>query len=333
MDTPFLTIDLIAARPAGEIAAEMMSRSPTSAAGVGIRRGPLAALGVAAVLFGVTPTVTKFALGGFGPVTLLGVELLAATVALWTILLKRGYRAPRSWRRVICLGILEPGIAYLLVSFGLGLTTASNAALLSALESGFVVVLAAIFLHERAGWSLITAGLIAVLGMVVLEGSVSFGPPGMGDLMVAVGSLSAAASTIVARRIAEEGDPLAVTAHQFAVATALVVPLTVVRWAAGAEALPVGVPLRFWAVAALAGIFGFGASFALYNTAIVSVAAGPAGVIINLAPAFGLASAVIWLGETLTLGRVLGALLIAVSVGLFISVDRGITLTKRLVKY
>jgi drug/metabolite transporter (DMT)-like permease len=80
--------------------------------------------------------------------------------------------------------------------------------------------------------------------------------------------------------------------------------------------------VQFWVVAALVGIFGFGFSFVLYNAAIVFIAAGPAGVIINLSPAFGLTGAVLLLGETLTAARAIGAALIGLSVILFVCVER-----------
>ena len=287
-------------------------------------RGPGTALVVSAVFFGIAPTGTKFALGGFGPVTAMVVELLASTAVLWIMLLRRGYQPLRSRRRVLLLGLLEPGLAYLLYSFGLDLTTASNAALMTGLECGFVVVLAALFLHERAGWSVVAAALVAVLGLVVLEGGTTsgFGSPGLGDLMMAGGALSAALYTIVARGLPADEDPMAVTAHQFAVATAVVLPLAALRWGTGAERLPVGVPAQFWLAASVVGVLGFASGFLLYNSAITVVRAGPAAVVINLAPAFGLGSAVLWLGETLTVHRVLGATLIALSVGLFIAVER-----------
>lgn len=286
-------------------------------------KGPGVALVVSAAFFGIAPTGTKFALGGFGPVTAMGVELLAATALLWIALLHKGYRTPLSGRRVLALGLLEPGLAYLLYSFGLDLTTASNAALMTGLECGFVVVLAAVFLHERAGWSVVAAAFIAVVGLVVLEGGTAgFGSPGLGDLLMAAGALSAALYTIVARGLSAEEDSLAVTAHQFAIATAVVLPLAAFRWSSGAEGLPVGVPLQFWLVAAVVGVLGFATGFLLYNSAIPVIKAGPAAVIINLAPAFGLGSAVLWLGETPTAQRMLGATLIAISVALFVAVER-----------
>jgi hypothetical protein len=58
----------------------------------GARHWPLAALLLASVLWGGAITGTKYALRAFDPVTLLSVELVAATAALWAVLLIRGYR-------------------------------------------------------------------------------------------------------------------------------------------------------------------------------------------------------------------------------------------------
>ena len=67
-------------------------------------RRPALALVVAAGLWGMAVTGTKYALGGFDPVTLLSVELLAGTALLWAALLVRGYRPPRSWWLPGCWG-------------------------------------------------------------------------------------------------------------------------------------------------------------------------------------------------------------------------------------
>src|SRR4051794_36507232 len=94
---------------------------------------PSGALVLAAMLWGLATTGTKFALRGFDPVTLLAVELVAATAVLWVVLLVRGYRPPPSWRLVAALGLLEPAVAYLAQTIGIEHTTASNAAVLMGL--------------------------------------------------------------------------------------------------------------------------------------------------------------------------------------------------------
>jgi drug/metabolite transporter (DMT)-like permease len=51
------------------------------------------------------------------------------------------------------------------------------------------------------------------------------------------------------------------------------------------------------------------------------VRAAPASIIVNLIPVFGLASAVFWLGDPLTAARVLGAILIGLSVTIFTATE------------
>jgi drug/metabolite transporter (DMT)-like permease len=273
---------------------------------------------LAAALWGTAGTATKYALRGFGPVTLLAVELTAASGLLWTVLLVRGYRRPASFPRVALLGLLEPALAYLGETSGLARTSASNGAVITGMESVFVVGLAAIFLRERVSRVLVAAVAVALLGLIVLEGSARWAGAGTGDMLVLAGALSAAGYSVVARG-GRDPDPLAVTAHQFAVATLLVVPLAAHRWAVGAEGGTV--PLPYWIAAVAVGTAGFAASFLLYNRAILTLNAGSASVIVNLIPAFGLLSAVLWLRETLTAGRLLGATLIGVSVVVFAVVE------------
>ena len=74
----------------------MTSRTSRATRVPGARHWPLAALLLASVLWGGAITGTKYSLRAFDPVTLLSVELAAATAALWAALLIRatGRRRP-----------------------------------------------------------------------------------------------------------------------------------------------------------------------------------------------------------------------------------------------
>jgi O-acetylserine/cysteine efflux transporter len=293
----------------------------------------VSALILAAAMWGFATSGTKYALAGFEPLTLLAVQLVAATVALWAALvvrdrwarvrsgLRAGWRPTRwtwsQWRLPLALGLLEPALAYLGDTMGLARTTAANASVIIGLESAFVVLLAALFLRERITRNLCLAVLAGLLGLVALEQVSWLTGPGLGDLLVLGGALSAAGYTIVARRVDESCDSLALTARQFAVASMLVCPAAIGAWVAGAEPVPTHAAANLWLAAVLVGVAGFALSFLIYNWAIVVVEAGMAAVIINLIPAFGLLSAVVWLGEELTAARLVGAGLITVSVGIF----------------
>jgi O-acetylserine/cysteine efflux transporter len=286
-------------------------------------RLPLAALVIASLFWGTAVSVTKYALRGFGPITLLAISLVAGTAVLWTIVILRGRRPSPPWRRVVLLGLFEPALAYAGDVLGLDRTSAANGALLSGLESVFIVLLAAVFLRERITCRIAAALALALAGVMALEGTGSFSGAGIGDLLVLAGVLSAAAYTIVARGMGEDSDPLTVTACQFAAATILVLPAAIFMWATHVETPPSHVPARFWLAAVLLGVVGYAASFLLYNYAIARVRAAPASIIMNLIPVFGLASAVCWLRDPLTAGRISGAILIGLSVTIFTATELG----------
>jgi O-acetylserine/cysteine efflux transporter len=287
----------------------------------GLRR-PVVALVAAAGLWGAAVSGTKYALGGFDPVTLLSVELLAAAGVLWAALLARGCRRPASWWLPALLGLLEPTLAYLSDTFGLSLTSAVHGAVISGLESGLVVLLAALLLRETVTRPAILAIVVALGGLAVLAGEGAGGGSAAGDLLVAGGVLCASLYTIVAKRFDDGSDALSLTAWQFAVAALVSLLVTITRWTAGSGATAVPAAPRFWLAAVLVGAGGFGVSFLLFNTVIVQVDAARTAVVLNLIPVFGVVTAVVFLREGMNSRDVLGAVLVGSSVLYFAIADR-----------
>jgi drug/metabolite transporter (DMT)-like permease len=158
--------------------------------------------------------------------------------------------------------------------------------------------------------------------LVVLAGAGEGRGTVAGDLLVAAGMLSASLYTVVAKRFGDGSDVLSLTAWQFVVAAAASLPLTLARWTTGPEVPPAHVPLRYWAVALLVGVGGYGLSFMMFNQVIGSVDAGWAAVVLNLIPVFGFASAVVFLGEGVSRSEAIGAFLIGSSVLYFTLADR-----------
>ena len=314
LSTALLTVASITRAIGGVVVFHKAGLSP----GPWLRR-PAAALLVAAGLWGVAVSGTKYALGGFDPVTLLSIELLAGAGVLWVALFLRGYRPPRSWWLPAVLGLLEPALAYLGDTFGLSLTSAVHGAVINGLESGLVVLLAAVLLRESVTRPAILAIVVALGGLAVLAGvgSGAGGGTAAGDLLVAGGVLSASLYTIVAKRFDDGSDALSLTAWQFTVAALVSLLVTLARWTAGSGTGTVSAPPRFWLVAVLVGAGGLGLSFLLFNMVIVQVDAGRAAVVLNLIPVFGVASAVVFLGEDMTGRDALGAVLIGASVAFF----------------
>lgn len=285
-------------------------------------RRPLLALVVAAALWGGAVDGTKFALRGFDPTTLLNVELMAASVALWAVLLIRGYRSPQSWRLPVLLGFLEPALAYLGDTSGLSRTSAVDGSILSGLEPALVVVLAILLLGEIATRPVIVAVVMALGGLAVLAGAERSQSAGIGDLYVAGGILSASLYTIVAKRLDDGSDTLSLTTWQFSAASVLSLTIAVLKWSTGGGHLLVAPPPRYWVAAVGVGVGGFAMSFLLYNTVITQVDAGWAAVVLNLVPVFGLLGAIVFLREKPTAPGGIGATLIGASVVYFAISDR-----------
>jgi drug/metabolite transporter (DMT)-like permease len=292
----------------------------------------LSALVVAAAMWGSAGTFIKFALDTWGPLTLLVAQLVSANVVLWTAVLIRGYRRPPRFGRVVLLGVLEPGLCYALITLGLLFTSAANAAMLTATESFFVVTLAAIFLRERLTRRSIVGLCVALAGVLALESAGGIDGVHVGDALVLAGLLAAGLYVVVARTIADSLDTLTMTAHQFAASLVLALPFAVARWVLGAEQIIEPRPPSSWIAALGVGIVGYGGSFLLYNFAIAHVPAGFSSMILNLMPVFGLAAAIVVLGESVTGLALLGGFLVIASIAVFGDAERETAAPERVVE-
>jgi O-acetylserine/cysteine efflux transporter len=284
-------------------------------------RRPLFSLVLAAALWGGAVSGTKYALHGFDPVTLLSTELLAATVTLWIVLLVAGYRPPASWRVALLLGLLEPALAYLGDTVGLSHTDAVDGSIISGLESGLVVVLAAVLLGEAVTRTAVVAVVLALGGLIVIAGEGGSGSA-IGDLCVTAGVLSASLYSVAAKRFDDGSDALSLTTWQFSAATAVALSLAALQWLAAGHHPQMNAAPRYWIAAVAVGAIGLAFSFLLYNSVLSRVDAGWTAIVLNLIPVFGMLSALGLLGEKLSGSSGIGALLVGASVIYFTIFDQ-----------
>jgi drug/metabolite transporter (DMT)-like permease len=287
-----------------------------------IDRHPVPALILASAMWGGAVSAVKFALGGFDALTLLTIELLAATTVLWATLIASGYRPPRSWTVAVVLGVLEPGLSYLLEATGLTQTGAVDGSLITGLEPALVVLLAALLLREAIGISAVMAVLVGLGGvaLIVDSGGTS---SAIGDLLLAAGVLAASLYSIVAKRFDDDSDALAMTVGQFTAASILCTSILAGRTAMTGTLPDLTAASGYWIVAVGVGVLGFGATFLIYNRVLFTCEAGWTAVVLSLIPVFGLLAAVGVLGERLSPRSALGALLLGGSVAGFCVLERG----------
>jgi drug/metabolite transporter (DMT)-like permease len=272
--------------------------------------------------WGCDAALSKYALRGFGPLTLLGIELAIATGLLWIVLIIRCHRAgsyalaaPRGVYAL--LGLLEPGIAYAAFNFGLAATSAVAGSLLGGLEASCTFALAVVILREpltRRG--LITA-VVSGAGAVLVGLSSATLQAGLGDALILAGVLAAAACSLISAKQPDTTDPVRMTAWQCTVGLGITLPLLAWQWAIGAEAVPVSVGWREWLAAAISGAVVVTVPFVLWNTVVTKVPATVSAMALNLLPLFGVIVAVVALGESVTALDLVGGALIVVGVAAF----------------
>jgi drug/metabolite transporter (DMT)-like permease len=278
-------------------------------------RVSLLMLGVASLGWGVSTTLSAFALRQIGPTDLLAIELLSGGLVIFAAALKgtrREFVTP-DWRAFAVLGLCEPGLTYLLANEGLRRDSAATAALLFATEAVIVVPLAAVFLSERVSPGVFWAIGVGLVGTLVIAGGAHSGRDTLtGHLLILSSAVAAAAYALLARHSTHRGPALVVTSYQLLAAAAVALPYAIVSHAIGHTGAP-GADPSHWAAAIAAGLAGVALPFLLYNRAIVEIRATVAAGVLNLVPLVGFVTAVVFLGDRPTLLEMMGGGLILIS--------------------
>lgn len=261
---------------------------------------------LAALSWGIATALTKVALAQLAPLDLLGIEVGTGALCLGLIAVARRARFERPSRAVLAIGVLDPGLCFLLFNLGVARTAATDAALLIATESLFTAGLAVAFLSERLDGRLGLALAAGSLGAAL----VSLGGGGgtsslLGNLLVVAASLAAGAYSVLARHIAPGRDVLSLTTTQMLGAAAVCVPVAALAAAAGHSHLAHADAGHLLAAVA-SGVLASVVPFLLFNAAIEHVTATAAGLVLTLIPLFGTAAAVTLLDESLGAVQLLG---------------------------
>ncbi|HEV8697359.1 MAG TPA: DMT family transporter [Candidatus Limnocylindrales bacterium] len=276
-----------------------------------------AALGLAAVCWGLGTVISKAALAEIPPLSLLTIQL-ASSVAVLALIMRRQGIPLRDDRHVLLgrLGLLNPGVAYALSLLGLLTITASLSVVLWALEPLVILVLASAFLGERITPGLITLSFAAVAGMVfaVYEPSVGGGEL-VGVTLTLAGVGCCAVYTVITRRFipnaAETGQVvLSQQAHALLLAFVLI-PLVAVL---GGQVVPTGLTPLGLASAVGSGVLYYAGAYWFYLGALRRVPASIAASSFYLIPVVGLAGGAVLLGERLAPSQWLGAAIVLGSV-------------------
>jgi drug/metabolite transporter (DMT)-like permease len=257
--------------------------------------------------------LTKALLAQIDPLTVLSGQLTASVVGLWTISLATGSQIRFDEWRIGLPGILQPALAYGMSTIGLALVPASLEAMIFAIETPLILLLAWPLLGERLTRSLMALGLLAFAGVIILtwRPEIDVAPRhGFGVLLIVSGAFFAALYSIAIRRMSADVDALRLTRASQTIGWLAVL----IVWWAMQKPEPSELGLIGGALIAGSGLLLNAFPFFLYGLVLERASAGFAALLLPLVPLMTAAIASAVLGETLSSLQWLGALLVLSSV-------------------
>lgn len=274
----------------------------------------VAAATLASFCWGSATVMSKHALDDVSPVTLLALQLSASAVFLWLVILLMRIKVPRLkvLAPIAILGLLEPGLAYLLGLIGLTDVSAGSATIIIASEAILIVIVSALLFRQIptimfTGLSVIAfTGIIMALGLWDTSGQQN----GIfGVTLVFLATTSAAIYVVLSSRIADNQHPIVAVSAQQSVALLAVLVILPVEIFVTDTGISMPKDSEIWLLVIASGVIQYGIAFSLYMYALSKISANLAGSFLNLIPVFGLSIAFITLGETLSLLQLTGAVI------------------------
>lgn len=219
----------------------------------------------------------------------------------------------RLWRELFWLGVLGMVICGAGVYLSLRHTTASNAALIYTSSSILIVVLEAFFFRERLSGARLLGTLIGFAGVAVI---ILHGEPGrlltwqfnIGDLGIALCAAAWAIYSVILKRKELKALPTLPLFAAIALAGALAVAPFMLFELLAYNTFPHG--KEQWSAILALALFPSVVAFGLYQLLVKYAGPSLTGMSLYLLPVYGVALAVLTLGERLYAYHAIGLMLV-----------------------
>ena len=267
------------------------------------------------LIWGTGFVVAKGAISEFPPILLMAFRFLVTSVVLvWFV------KPPVGQLRVLFLiAIVASAIQYSLTFSGLKGLDAGFAALIVQLEVPFLVILGAILLGEKASQRKWTGIIIAFAGVGLLVGKVEFNNAWGSVALVVFGAFTWAVGQIFVRKL-KNIDGLTTTAWIAIFATPQLFIMSLIFETNQMEFIENASVSVWWSVLYL-GVIMTALGYYFWNTLIRTYAIEKVAPFLLLLPVFSLIGGVLFLGELISIAKVLGGLIVILGVA-FVSLEK-----------
>jgi len=221
----------------------------------------------------------------------------------------------RDWLVLAALGAVGHAIYQYLFVGGLALTSVANSSLTLAATPVVVGIISAVLGYERLGplhWvgaALSLTGIYIVVGQGGGQEQTSL----RGDLMMVGAVCCWAVYTLGAGPLMTRHSPVGVTGLSMAIGTVLYVPVMLPKL----RATPwLSVSAGTWLAILYSALFALCVAYTIWYMAVREIGSARTALYSNVIPIVAMLTAVVFLGERLTPGRLLGALAVLIGVAL-----------------
>jgi drug/metabolite transporter (DMT)-like permease len=271
---------------------------------------------LAAVFWGANYAATKYAAEFMPPLLVVAFRFIVGgvLVACLLLILKPADRiAPRELLPVAGLGCLYVAIGQGTFTLGIHLTSAANTGLIFATSPIWGLLLGSMLGLERPTRRGILGVSLSILGVgVVFYEGLSADAVGLvGDLLVLVSAMTFGAYTVLSIPMLRRHSPLAVATYSLLFG-GMVVLLFSIPFLPGLDWRNVGVGA--WAAVIFSGIFATAFAFAAWQVGIGRIGANRVLVYQYLITLTGVASGIVFFGESLGIEKLVGGAVILVGV-------------------
>ena len=267
------------------------------------------------LIWGTGFVVAKGAISEFPPILLMAFRFLVTSLVLvWFVKPPIG-----QLRALFLIAIVASAIQYSLTFTGLRGLDAGFAALIVQLEVPFLVILGAILLGEKATLRKWMGIIIAFAGVGLLIGKVEFNNAWGSVALVVAGAFTWAVGQIFVRKL-KNIDGLTTTAWVAVFATPQLFIMSLIFETNQMEFIENASVSVWWSVLYL-GVIMTALGYYFWNTLIRTYAIEKVAPFLLLLPVFSLIGGVLFLGELISIAKVLGGLIVILGVA-FVSLEK-----------
>ena len=272
-------------------------------------------------IFGLSFLFSKMALGYTEPSILLWVRFTLTFLVLNLMIpLKMGRLNLKGKKLtpIILLGVLQPGLYYILENYGLKYTTTSFTGLVAAVSPVLTIVLGAVILRERPNlrqWICVAVSILGVLAISLMNDS-SGTNTAVGCLCLLGAYTAGSLYSIISRKNSQDFTPFEMTYVMFAVGFVIFTALAFGQY--GSETLSqagaaLSVPSFCIGVVYL-GVLSSVAAFLLMNYALAHLPVALATIFGNLSTVISVLAGIIVMGDPFSPAQAVFAVMILAGV-------------------